>query len=810
MTICYPNIIQSTLCPRDELSFSPTPPTCVRVVPLYQDISFLIGQFPPPVHFVVSDSGYVYQLAPITSPPTVPPEYHALLDSTGCVLVGVELPSSTNAGMTDEQINVLPGVLRYVLQTLSLPITSVTNALPVERCRRRLWDNVIIPETVDCLSSPPPPPPTPPSLSCAFVLSCLNAGQNINISGGGLISAGSLVQGPAPGEYSWLLPNGTPAFSFTPGGTFTVLDTTTIDLTFALNVLSANVRVSSNPGNIITVLPDGLYVPSGTFTVSDTNTIDLTFALGVLSANVLIDPAPTNQLVATPNGLFVPPGGNSPCIGLLTLPPVLPLGSNTHWIIWNDITRCLEVPAMPYGAMPYYRTNGEMAHAYLYYSDIGHNVLLDFGSSTLLATSGSILVTQGYTGSSTYTIGSVTATSISIGISYSLINLTSSSVSAPSTSSLLLGSIATFGGVSGSLCALISSGVGQTEYSVVTANNASVSRALHSLITAGSKTNIGDFNGVTTSVVAYRNTSLAPSVNGLNEISSSIVLGNDLQSANASSYVRYSSLIANNGQYSTIENSDVFITNGGGVSNSSYSEVFVDRGSIIDAQSSNIAMRGAHTSSISAFGSVVKVTGGSVGRGHITNPVVSTNSVALTRNHLVYANQSFYAEENPTFIGYVYQSVVAVQTLVSPDPTPGLDSFTISNGLLLCRNGQIIAPGTSKVNFVGVGDNIVVHRDTIIAVGGNTPTSGAIESAGGWQIAFTNPVGSNIFEMWGNYPHYFNVQGSYANDAAASSTLNTSYGTDPRTKVGTMVVVTVSGRPAIFAWDGASFVRITV
>ena len=89
MTICYPQIITARLCPRDELQFSLTPPNCVRVVPVYNDASYVISQFPPPVHFLIRDNGQVYQLADIQSPPSTPPEYHAILDSTGCILIGV-------------------------------------------------------------------------------------------------------------------------------------------------------------------------------------------------------------------------------------------------------------------------------------------------------------------------------------------------------------------------------------------------------------------------------------------------------------------------------------------------------------------------------------------------------------------------------------------------------------------------------------------------------------------------------------------------------------------------------------------------
>jgi hypothetical protein len=185
-TNCFPNIInRQELCPRDELTFSLTPPTCVRVVPIYADATATLGQQPPPVHFLVTDSGLVYQLAPIQSPPTTPPEYHAVLNSAfpNCILIGIEFASlSYNITLTQEQIDVLPGVLRYVLLTLSLTITVVTNALPPNRCNPDQWDD-IIDDTNDCLTATPPPPPVFGTFSCAQVFDCFNFAPNQVIYG---------------------------------------------------------------------------------------------------------------------------------------------------------------------------------------------------------------------------------------------------------------------------------------------------------------------------------------------------------------------------------------------------------------------------------------------------------------------------------------------------------------------------------------------------------------------------------------------------------------------------------------------------
>jgi hypothetical protein len=56
----------------------------------------------------------------------------------------------------------------------------------------------------------------------------------------------------------------------------------------------------------------------------------------------------------------------------------------------------------------------------------------------------------------------------------------------------------------------------------------------------------------------------------------------------------------------------------------------------------------------------------------------------------------------------------------------------------------------------------------------------------------------------------FNPTIDYVNNAAAIAALNAAYSTDPRNDLGTMVVVRVAGTPAIFTWNGVTFVRITV
>jgi hypothetical protein len=119
-----------------------------------------------------------------------------------------------------------------------------------------------------------------------------------------------VVVSPNAGNALQVLPNGL----FVPAASsLSVQDTTSVDLTLAGGVLSANVIISPNTGNQLQLLPNGLYVPPSTFnlTVTDTNTVDLTLAGNNLSANVIVSPNAGNALQVLPNGLYVSPGGYS-------------------------------------------------------------------------------------------------------------------------------------------------------------------------------------------------------------------------------------------------------------------------------------------------------------------------------------------------------------------------------------------------------------------------------------------------------------------------------------------------------------------
>lgn len=204
MTICFPRIIDRTAqCPVELLTFSATAPTCVRIVPVRSDELYAVGERPR-VHYFVTDDGEVYQLAPTQDDPlATPPRWHALLDSTGCVLVGVEFSNMVQSHILPIQVELLPGVLRIILLQFGLTVADVQNGLPPSQCRPTLFADIIA-ETTNCLAATPP---TPPSLrfGCSDARACFNAGPGVTITGATspyTINAG-VLNNTAPDVYEW-------------------------------------------------------------------------------------------------------------------------------------------------------------------------------------------------------------------------------------------------------------------------------------------------------------------------------------------------------------------------------------------------------------------------------------------------------------------------------------------------------------------------------------------------------------------------------------------------------------------------------
>lgn len=94
-----------------------------------------------------------------------------------------------------------------------------------------------------------------------------------------------------------------------PGPDITVSDTVSIDLTLLTGNLSADVNISADADNQLSLHADGLYAASGggtDLTVSDTDSIDLTLTGDDLSADVNLSANAGNILSIEADGLYAP------------------------------------------------------------------------------------------------------------------------------------------------------------------------------------------------------------------------------------------------------------------------------------------------------------------------------------------------------------------------------------------------------------------------------------------------------------------------------------------------------------------------
>lgn len=97
------------------------------------------------------------------------------------------------------------------------------------------------------------------------------------------------------------------------GGSFVANDTPSINLTYASGNLDADVNISAQPENILTINSDGLYVqepPIATLTTTNSSTLSLTSGGSnnalTLTGSVVISTTTGNKLQVVSDGIFVP------------------------------------------------------------------------------------------------------------------------------------------------------------------------------------------------------------------------------------------------------------------------------------------------------------------------------------------------------------------------------------------------------------------------------------------------------------------------------------------------------------------------
>jgi len=765
MTICYPQIITARICPRSELNFSLTPPDCVRVVPVYNDASYVISQFPPTIHFLVRDNGQVYQLADIQSPPSTPPEYHAILDATGCILIGVELSAVTTVPLTNAQVSVLPGVIRHVLQTLGLSLNNVTNTLPPQRCRPQLWQQILA-ATRQCLNTPPPQPPPPPGLTCSFVLSCISPGQNVNISTNGIISAGQLVPGPNNDEYTWLSPNGTPLFTFNTSSTnpLAVQDTPTIDLTLtAGNVLSANVNISGQTNNQLRVLPDGLY----------------------------ISPA------------------SDPC---LSNPPALAnFPTDDLFVIYNGDTGCLEQINIPSERVVYGEPGGTGSPRAdtLLYSPVNNFLRATVGPDFPMQNS-FMLYGPGVNANGNFysVIGSIANSNISDTV-VSFVNVFNAN-GVIATDSVVVGqnSLSFITSEESALLfrnALISASVN----SFITATNALVSAAAFSFVAAGFGTN--HLSPILGSLSISLSSGDQPTLEFSSYLARSAFRNTGSPAISFSNANLDSVVFDNSGiYYSTAHLSFVRLLDDG----------FRNEFSFIAANNINLnSIRYSFFASDVNFNqapstrySFVSMERQGSNRIGPSTPFIE-GSVVITVDTLPNAYNALFINRDPNRFLSLGNSVYVANGVNVFENNPPNNTGSLRNSVIVGMDLDI-SYSSSYNSLTLIGENLSAGIQTVFGVGYDSYAPPQIQNVGGWlaYIADGGADNANYFQGWASAWRFrmFNPSINYVNDAAAIAALNVAYGADPRNNDGTMVVARVAGRPAIFTWDGTTFVRITV
>jgi len=716
MTICYPQIITARICPRSELNFSLTPPTCVRVVPVYNDASYVISQFPPPVHFLVRDNGQVYQLADIQSPPSTPPEYHAILDSTGCILIGVELSAVTTVPLTNAQVSVLPGVIRHVLQTLGLPLTSVINTLPPQRCRPQLWQQILA-ATQECLNTPPPPPQPPPGLTCSFVLSCISPGQNVNISTGGIVSAGQLVPGPDAGQYTWLSPNGTTLFTF---------DTS-----------AESDPCLSSPPNLVNFPTNGLLA------TYNANT-------GCLERIAI----PSERVV------YGEPSGNGS-----------PRADNFRYSPSDNFLRATVGPDF------------SMQHSFMLYGTNANVVGSPINFYSV--------------------IGAITESDLSA-TNFSFINISNAREIRASNSVAVGRSLSSSAFSSESALVFRESSIGTSFNSFIAANRAVIPYAGFSFVSSGSNANhrssiysslcitlSGEHPSVDYSTYIARET-FGPNAIGVafsNAFLDSVSLSGGVR-------VSFSSLHLSNVTLNR-DNLFSFIAANNTTLEDTRFSLFISESNLNQSPST-----------IHSFVSMRQQGGNRIGP---ATPTI-VNSVMLVYDNLPsVSNALLISEDSNRWLNAQNSVYVARDAVVFANSLN--NTATLSNSLVVGQNHNVFdVPNVDSLTLIG--RNLRAGTNTVFGVGFNAYAPPAVQAVGGWlaYIADGGADNANYFQGWGSAWRFrmFDPLINYLDDGSAAAALNAAYGTDPRNARGTMVVVQVAGRPAIFSWDGTTFVRITV
>jgi hypothetical protein len=187
------------------------------------------------------------------------------------------------------------------------------------------------------------------------------------------------------------------------------------------------------------------------------------------------------------------------------------------------------------------------------------------------------------------------------------------------------------------------------------------------------------------------------------------------------------------------------------------------------------------------------------------------NSVMLVYDNLSnVSNTLLISEDSNRWLNAQNSVYVARDSVVFADSLN--NTATLSNSLIVGQNHNVFdVPNVNSLTLIG--RNLRAGTNTVFGVGFNAYAPPAVQAAGGWlaYIADGGADNANYFQGWASAWRFrmFNPATNYPNEVAATAALNAAYGTDPRIDLGTMVVILVNGRPAIYSWNGTTFTRIT-
>jgi len=649
---------------------------------------------------------------------------------------------------------------------------------------------------------------------------------DLTLTSGNVLSADVNVSSQ-PGNAVQVLPDGLFVSSIS------VQDTPTVDLTLtAGNVLSADVNVSSQSGNIIQILPDGLFVASNSISVQDTPTVDLTLTSGnVLSANVNVSAQPNNQLQILPDGLYIS-STSGPCLS--SAPFLVNFPTNALLAIYNSNTGCLERISVPPERVIYGEPSGTGSPRAdnLRYSPSDNFLRATFGSDFPMQNSfmlyGPNINVSGFSYS---LIGSISNSSIQ-NTNFSILNLDNANT-VISSNSVLVGADFTqnlsgfvsesailfrnlsINYISRSFISALNSSINNVEGSLIVAIDSSLQNTTyHSFINARQVNYIGSI--VCSLSIAY---SFPPAIQPSLQFSTHVSRDTNVVSGFPSIYYSNANLnsvniTGNLNIYaSTVHFESVNLSYDGGFNRQYLLSFIAARNSSLGRTEYSFFSGDINTNQAPTVrSSLVSTQPDNVNRNGPGTPDVRS-SLVITANNLPDSLNSLLISNSTNAWLQLQRSVYVADNVQVFDSNPPNNTANLANSLIVGQ-GHNVSNVQNLNSLTLVGSNLSAGAQTVFGVGFNAYAPPAVINAGGWRayIADGGADNANYFQGWASAWRFrmFNPSVDYPNNAAAVAALNATYGADPRNSRGTMVVALVAGNPAIFTWNGATFVRITV